>query len=70
MFLCASSATSPFSKALPYKIFQELEKDCTNNSREGKLMITGDLNAQARIEKDYVVDDGDNFSLLMTYCTG
>ena len=65
IFLCfvyASPASSPYSKALPYEIFQELEKDCAKYSREGKLMISGDLNARTGIEKDYVMDYGDVFS--------
>ncbi len=58
----ASPASSPYTNALNYEIFQELGKDCNQYSSEGDIIIAGDLNARTNLENDIVLDDGDNYS--------
>ncbi len=61
-FMYASPASSPYTNALNYEIFQELEKDCNQYSSEGDIIIAGDLNARTNLENYFVLDDRDNYS--------
>ena len=49
-------------KILDYDIFQEVEKDILKYSREGNIILAGDLNAKTNIKSDFVSDINDQHS--------
>ena len=61
-FLYASPATSAYTKSLSSDPLDELEQECSHYKTMGNVIIAGDLNARTNSEKDFVLDEDDNFS--------
>jgi endonuclease/exonuclease/phosphatase (EEP) superfamily protein YafD len=53
-------ADSPYSRALDLDYFDVLEKEITDFSRQGQIILGGDLNARTGSLPDFITEDKDD----------
>ena len=53
-------ADSPYSRALDLDYFDVLEKEITDFSRQGQIILGGDLNARSGSLSDFITEDNDD----------
>ena len=53
-------ADSPYSRALDLYYFDVLEKEITDFSRQGQIILGGDLIARTGSSPDFIAEDNDD----------
>lgn len=55
-------ATSSYSRSLNYDVIQLIEEDCCELSKNGDILICGDLNAKTGNDLDFIQDDNPSYT--------